>query len=187
MYKNLLAILALVAVLVVVPDAVHAQVKPFKIRGGGTAPLGVSILGDPSPHNATGNATHLGKYSGDEGIFTSLSFNPATGGTFKGSFVFVAANGDRLAFTYGDTGNGAATDGVYFPVPAGDGKFIIVFCAEFNPIPEQCTGRFADVIAGSFIMLAMTEPIDLVLVGGFSPPFAYTWEGEGTIEFAKGK
>jgi hypothetical protein len=35
----------------------HAQVVPFKVDGGGSAPLGVSVAGIDSPHNATGNGT----------------------------------------------------------------------------------------------------------------------------------
>jgi hypothetical protein len=189
MNKHAFAIVALVAALFVLPPAAQAQVKPFKVNGGGTAPLGTSVFGFDSPHDATGNGTHLGKYSGNEGNFNSLSFDPDTlSGTFEGSFVFVAANGDRLACTYGDTDNAAASAGFYFAVPSAElGKFNIIFCAEFNPILDECTGRFEGLTAGSFIMLAMTEPVELELDdNGFTPPFEYTWDGKGTLTFAKG-
>jgi hypothetical protein len=169
-----------------------AQVKPFKVNGGGPAPLGLSIIGADSPHSATGNATHLGKYSGDQGIANVLSFDDQTlTGTFRGSFVFVAANGDELATTYGDTDNGAAEVGTFqvIPVDVVDGEVIVVveFIAEFNPIIGDSTGRFEKVIDGSFLMIAMTEPFPLQLDENFfTPAFDYSWEGEGFLEFRKG-
>jgi hypothetical protein len=176
---------AAVALALVCPAA-NAQVVPFKVTGGGPAPEGLSIFGADSPHSATGQATHLGKYSGS-GVANVLSFNPATGeGTFHGHYTFVAANGDRLAFTYGDTNNGAKQAGMFQVHDAGGGEVFVVFIAEFNPIPAQCTGRFKDVIAGSFLMVATTEPFELELdKDGFTPPFDYTWEGQGWIEFRK--
>lgn len=163
------------------------RVIPFKINGGGTAPLGVPVFpGGTAPHDATGIATHLGKYTGDEGTFELLSIDPVTGtGTFRGTFVFVAANGDRLTFHYGaDPDN----PGEVTLIPAGDGKVIAVFVAEFTPVPEQSTGRFADVVGGSFVMVATSEPFSPVPnAQGFTAPFAYTWEGEGSLEFSKGK
>jgi hypothetical protein len=100
--------------------------------------------------------------------------------------VFVAANGDQLAFTYGDRSNGAEQVGQFQLFDAGGGDVTVTFIAEFNPIPELCTGRFKNVIDGSFIMVAVTQPFALQLdENGFSPPFNYTWEGEGWIEFGK--
>lgn len=166
-----------------------AQVKPFKVTGGGPAPQGLSIFGDDSPHSATGKATHLGKYSGDQGIAKVLTFDLNTGsGTFKGSFVFVAANGDKLACTYGDTENGADEVGTFQLYDVGEGMVVVVFIAEFNPIIGESTGKFKNVIDGSFQMIAMTEPFPLeVDDDGFTPKFNYSWEGEGWIEFSKGK
>jgi hypothetical protein len=70
---------------------------------------------------------------------------------------------------------------------AGGGNVTVVFVAEFNPIPAECTGKFKDVIAGSFLMVAVTDPAPLEINGdGFTPPFDYTWEGDGWIEFGKG-
>ncbi len=180
---RLLPLAALVAVLTLAGNA-QAQVKPLKITGGGPAPDGISPFGSDSPHLATGNATLLGKYSGN-GIFNSLSFDPETlSGTFEGYFTFVAANGDKLAMTYGDTDNGAEQVGTYQLYPVGGGNVVAVFLAEFNPILSQCTGRFAKVTAGSLIMLAVSEPFPLVLdAEGYSPPFDYEWAGQGWLEF----
>ena len=69
--------------------------------------------------------------------------------------------------------------------PVGDGSFIAVFVAEFNPVPAKCTGRFAKVTDGSFIMVATSEPF--FLLATTTTPFAYSWEGEGTLTFRKGK
>jgi hypothetical protein len=162
------------------------QVKPFKVTGGGTAPNGLPVFpGGTAPHNATGTATGLGKYTGNEGVFELLSFDPATGtGTFKGSFVFVAANGDRLACNYGAD---PTNPGTFTLIPAGDGKVVAVFVAEFTPDPQHSTGRFARVTGGSFLMVATTEPFDPTPnAQGYTVPFAYTWEGEGSLVFGKG-
>jgi hypothetical protein len=164
---------------------VHAV--PFKITGGGTAPLGLPVFpGGMAPHNATGTATHLGKYTGDEGSFELLSLDPATlTGTFRGSFVFVAANGDRLAFDYGADPD---QPGTFTLTPTADGKVVAVFVAEFTPVPEESTGRFAKVTGGSFTMVATSEAFALTPnAQGFTPPFAYTWAGEGSLEFGRGK
>src|SRR5262245_44540429 len=118
---------AAAVVLALACPAASAQVKPFKVKGGGTAPEGLSPLGADSPHSATGQATHLGKYSGN-GVLNVLSFNPSTGaGTFHGVYTFVAANGDKLAFTYGDTDNGAEQAGEFQLFDAGGGKVYAVF------------------------------------------------------------
>jgi hypothetical protein len=55
--------------------AAQSHVVPFKVTGGGTAPEGLSVFGATSPHNATGTATHLGEYSGNEGVAEALSFD----------------------------------------------------------------------------------------------------------------
>lgn len=184
-----LAPLSAAVVLALACQTADAQVVPFKVKGGGPGPMGLSLAGEDSPHSATGNATHLGKYSGDQGIANVLTFDPATGGgTFQGSFVFVAANGDKLACTYGATDNGAGQVGEFQVFPAADGKVFVVFIAEFNPVPGLCTGKFKDVVDGSFLMIAMTEPFTPgVNAAGFTAPFNYTWEGDGWLKFRKGK
>jgi hypothetical protein len=160
----------------------ETQVVPFKVTGGGTAPEGILLSpGGTVPHNATGTATHLGAYTG-EGEFTLLSFTSPTTGTFQGTFVFVAANGDRLAFDYG-----ATIPGTFTITPAGDGKVVVHFLATFTPVPSESTGRFANVTGGSFVMLATTEPfVATPNAQGFTVPFAYTWAGQGWLEFSKG-
>ncbi len=95
-------------------------------------------------------------------------------------FVFVAANGDQLAFTYGDVTNHAAQPGQVTLYPADGGLVVAVWVAEFNPVPALCTGRFANVTGGSFIMTAVTDPFEL---GGFDP-VDYSWSGEGTIKYS---
>lgn len=163
----------------------------FKISGGGTAPTGLVPPPDPAApstcHNATGTATHLGEYSTRDGKFeiTSFDFDTLTG-EFFGSVVFIAANGDELKFDY----HASAT-----PEIDGTGKFVgefvdgpgsdivATFVQEFTPDPEGSTGRFKKVIGGSFIMTATSEPVPAPY---FGVPFAYTWEGEGTLEFAAG-
>jgi hypothetical protein len=171
------------AAVLAAPDA-DSLVVPFKVSGGGTAPNGIPVFpGGTAPHNATGTATYLGKYTG-EGTFTLLSFDPETlTGTFTGSFVFAAANGDRLAFDYG-----ATTPGTFTVTPTGDGMGVVQFVADFTPDPAASTGRFANVTGGSFTMVATTEPFLLQPnAQGYTVPFAYTWAGDGWIEFAKGK
>ena len=177
-----------VAAVALAAGQVRAQVVPFHVTGGGLAPNGVSLFGDDSPHDATGTATHVGKYSGD-GVFNSLSFDPATlGGTFQGRFTFVAKNGDRLAFTYGDTTNGAEHAATYQAFPAEGGKVYVVFVAEFNPIPSECTGRFKNVVDGSFVMTAVSEPVAPTIdENGFTPSFRYTWDGSGWLKYRRGR
>jgi len=189
--KTALSVALLALVIVACPTA-HAQTKAFKVSGDGFAPIGLSVDGFDSPYNATGNATHVGKYASpnNEGVAKVLSFNKATGaGTFTGGFTFVAPNGDRLACTHGDIGNKAAKVGTFQVFPAAvPGKVYAVFDAEFNPLLAKCTGRYKDVVGGSFRMIATTEPFVPVFDDkGFSPQFKYSWKGDGTIEFAKGK
>jgi hypothetical protein len=98
-------------------------------------------------------------------------------------FVFTAANGDELATTYGDVSNGAKQPGQVTLYPQTDGSFIAVFVAEFNPIPALCTGRFAKLTGGSFIMVATSDPF--FIIGDWTTPFNYTWEGSGTLTYGK--
>ena len=93
-------LIALAAILGLACPRAQAKPVPFKISGGGPAPDGLSLFGAPSPHEATGTATHLGKYSG-EGHAIVDDF--PTANDFHGSFVFVAANGDKLGCTYKGT------------------------------------------------------------------------------------
>jgi len=185
-----LALLALVAFGTLAVTA-QAQVKPFKITGGGIAPTGLPLPGQEGRHHlSVGNATHLGKYTGDGTVATdSAEFDPETG-TIKGEFgsgspyTFVGANGDKLVCVYGRTAFGAAEPGTFelTIVGATEGGDLIVtaaFIAEFVVQPES-TGKFAGV-TGSWIMFAFTEPFVL----GSSDPIEYSWEGEGELTFPK--
>lgn len=176
-----------VAAVILLVSAADAQVKPFAVAGSGPAPGGLSIFGAPSLHKASGVGTAgLGSYTG-EGAVLVQSFDPSTlTGTFKGRFTFVASNGDKLACTYGDTTNGAQQVAQFQLFPTNGGKVVAVFLAEFNPKLALCTGKFAKVVGGSFLMLAVSEPFALTLDGnGFSPPFDYSWAGLGWLEFGK--
>jgi hypothetical protein len=183
----LVPLLALVVSLALAAPQAQAQVKPFKITGGGYAPDGISLIPLTAvPHSTVGNATELGNYTG-EGFFQILDYTGPLTAEFSSApnVVFVAANGDHLAFTYGDTDNGAKQPGEVTLLPEPDGSFTAVFVAEFNPDLENCTGRFAKLTGGSFIMVAVSEPF--FILGTTTTPFAYSWQGEGTITFSKGK
>src|SRR5207302_2245250 len=115
--------------------------------------------GTSAPHFAVGEATELGKYYGEGAVRLDRFTGPATA-QFSSAipFVFTAANGDQLAFTYGDTDNGAKQPGEVTLFPLAGGTVRAVFVAEFNPVISMCTGRFSKVTGGSFIMVAVTEP-----------------------------
>jgi hypothetical protein len=163
------------------------RVVPFKVTGGGPAPDGLPLIpGETAPHSATGTASHLGAYTGS-GTFVlgslQISSTGAVSGTFQGSFVFVAANGDQLAFNYGSGFSGTFTAQL-----SADGTTVtnVTFVAVFTPDPANCTGRFAKVVGGGFTMIANVASVSLAsTVPGFTPPFNYTWNGAGTLEFSK--
>lgn len=186
-----LVVAALVALSALACASAQAQVKPFKITGGGIAPLGLPLPGqDARQHWSVGTATHLGKYTGDGTVATDSAGPGPAPGTISGEFgsgspyVFTAANGDKLVCVYGRTAFGAAEPGTFELTIVGveDGNLIVTaeFVAEFVVQPDDCTGRFAGT-TGSWIMYASTEPFVL----GSDDPIAYTWEGEGELTFAK--
>jgi hypothetical protein len=180
----------LVATLVVACNTANAQVEPFKIVGAGVGPIGLPLPGqDPRPHWAIGTATHLGKYSGLGALQTdSASFNPDNGhftGEFGSAipFTFEGANGDILACHYGRTEFGAESPGTFELVPTGEpGIYVAFWVAEFVPYLPDCTGKFAGV-KGSWIMYAVSEPFVL----GSDDPIGYSWKGQGSLTFKKGK
>jgi hypothetical protein len=190
MFRNFrLALIALVAVGTLAVSA-QAQVKPFKIRGSGTALEGLPLPGqDPRPHDIAGNATHLGRYTGIGTVQTDTAvFHPETG-TFAGEFgsgspyVFAAANGDKLVTWYGRTDHGAQEPGTFkltIVDVTEEGALVVTaeFIAEFVVQPDESTGKFAGV-TGSWIMYAFTDPFVL----GSTDPGAYWWEGEGELTF----
>ena len=102
--------------------------------------------------------------------------------------IFVAANGDELHYDYG-RGTGEFSPGIVqlFPDPEHPGKVFAVFIAEFTPILGASTGRFEKVVGGSFDMIAITE--SFALDDPNNPPvdIGYSWSGEGTIEFRRGR
>jgi hypothetical protein len=164
---------------------VQAQEKPFKITGGGYAPDGISLIpGIPVPHSTVGHATELGKYSG-EGYFQILDFTGPLSAEFSSApnVVFVAANGDHLAMTYGDVSNGANQPGEVTLVPNNDGSFTAYFVAEFNPDLPNCTGRFAKLTGGSVTMYAVSDPF--FIQGTSTTPFNYSWHGSGNLTYGK--
>ena len=186
--QRIVSLSAFALVLAVSQGSAQAQVvKPFEISGGGPAPAGISLIPDvPAIHYATGHATELGRYS-CVGMFQLLGYNSATVATFSSApyCVFIAEDGDVLACTYGVVGNGADGPGVVTLSPAGGGSFTARFVAEFNPVPALCTGRFAKVTGGSFLMIANSAPFSIV--GTQTSPFTYTWEGKGSLTFTEEK
>jgi hypothetical protein len=181
------ALAACAAILALAPNQAKAQATPFRIVGGGIAPHGLPLPGEPGrPHWAIGDGTRLGFYFGEGEVETdTATFN--SDGTITGQFgspvpfVFTAENGDNLACFYGRTEFGARQPGTFTLVPVpklGAGWYVAYFVAEFVPYDPLCTGRFQGV-SGSWIMYAQTAPFQL----GASDPIFYTWEGDGTLTF----
>ena len=182
------SLLALSLVLTLGSREADAQVKPFKVVGAGIAAKGLpTAVNVAAPHWAIGVANETGKYYA-AGNFQLMQFTGPTTANFSSApdVVFVAANGDNLAFTYGVVSNGAKQPGqvTLTPVgmtPQGGPIFTARFVAEFNPLLAKCTGRFAKVTGGSFIMIAQTEPF----VWGATDPVGYKWQGSGSIVYGK--
>ena len=61
-------------------------------------------------------------------------------------------------------------------------RYVSWFIAEFVPVSADCTGKFAGV-TGSWIMYAVSEPFLL----GSTEPINYSWEGNGQLNFKKGR
>ena len=180
-------------------NAEGVVVKPFRINGGGPAPDGLPLAPEvPGAHFASGIAKGLGKYDG-AGEFYLDNIEVSKDGevtvTFHGTFVFTAANGDKLATTYGGdvndptgilTGQGIFSD----PEPGEDPVLLAVenanFDAFFAPDPVNSTGRFRNVVGGGWQMIAKSESISISNPqSGFTDSFNYTWSGTGTLEYAK--
>ena len=170
----------------IIKQGAGQQVRPFRIGGGGPASDGLPLApGLTSTFSSSGNATSLGKYTGD-GTFTlgSLTIDEtnAVTGTFQGTFVFVAANGDELAVTFGDGFTGTFT-GTFTGASVVD----VEFDAFFSPDPANSSGRFRNVVGGGWRMLANADSVDLVPNSPFTAPFDYSWSGVGTLNYPKGK
>lgn len=174
-----------------------AQLKPLKINGEGVILDDVLLApGATARHCASGRGTAgLGHY---EGLGEVRVDDPMTG-AFSSATAFLFrknGNGHTLAMQYGrtDSESGASPvaqqSGIVMLLPAEDpGLYYTVWLAEFNPVPSQSTGKFADVSAGSLLMLATSEPFALGLteegIAYIPAGTGYTWEGEGTILFEK--
>ena len=182
-------LIALVAVLTLAFPRAEAQFKPFKVKGVGNAPEGLSLIPfDANPYTFTGTATHLGKYSGF-GIAYVTTDDPgplppgaAFNGSFSGGYVFVAANGDRLVCKH---------PGTFAVYPDGEGRFYAIFDAIFTPdsltigaTTYQSTGKFTNV-AGSFGMTATTGSFDIDFGNAVTSAFDVSWVGEGSLDFPK--
>jgi hypothetical protein len=175
--------------------AVQAQVKPFKISGGGVGPSGLPLPGQPArEHWANGEATHLGRYYGKGTLRNDfINLTDAANGRITGlfgsdePFIFIAANGDRLACYYGRVDKGAQAPGSYvltiLDVDTSTNQFLVnaEWIAEFVVQPEKSTGRFAGA-TGSWIMYA--KSVKPFLVPSTDPVY-YVWQGEGRLTFPK--
>lgn len=184
---------AVVATLALTGNTAQAQVvKPFKIRGAGPAPEGLSPPGGAAiPHSIEGTATHLGRHtgSGTEQTDAAFAIDPMTGvisGTFgSGSapFTFTGADGDTLVCFYGRTAHGASTPGTFELVPVGPpGVYVAFFLAEFVAQPTLSTGKFAGV-TGSWPMYAVSDPLILDFSNLTTSAFDYSWQGHGHLTF----
>jgi hypothetical protein len=188
------SLIALLAALALASAPAQAQTKPFKITGEGVAPLGLPLPGQPArPHSIVGNATQLGRHVGAGTVETdTVAFDPATN-TFSGEFGsgspfrFVGADGDILSCQYGRTDAGASKPGTFKltivdVLPDGSLVVVALFIAEFVPVSAECTGKFAGV-TGSWVMVALTDPFVL----GSMDPTPYSWQGQGSLTYKKGK
>lgn len=188
---TVLALALCTAALALAQGRAEAQTVPFQITGGGVAPDGLPLPGEPPrSHWSVGEATGLGAYNGD-GLIETDTATPNPNGTITGTFgsagpyLFTDADGDVLACYYGRTDFGASTPGTFIliPLPAlGQGVYMAYFIAEFVPYDPACTGKFAGV-KGGWTMYAVTGPFVL----GSSDPISYVWEGEGTLTYAHGR
>jgi hypothetical protein len=117
--------------------------EPLPFRGAAdemltdVAPLGPNLL--LLTVTATGEATHLGQFTGIEEVVLNLA-----DGTFAGTRVFVAANGDRL---YADV------EGAFTSATTAEGTFTFT----------GGTGRFRDASGEADFEVVTSDGIDLAL------------------------
>ncbi len=147
--------------------------KPFKVTGAGFVDKFPLIPGEEVPFTAVGNATNLGKYTGEGTVRLDAFTSPTTADFSSGvPFVFTGANGDQLAFDF------AGSVELTF-IPNTD-LVTTKWTAEFTPVIGENSGKFANVSGGSFEMIAETGP---VLLTDVNIPFS--WNGEGELDYAK--
>lgn len=104
--------------------AAHSHDRPFHAEDSGTAVLAVFVegfgIGTTITASASGQATHLGKFTLND-ISTVVGVDGAIR-YIEGEGELVAANGDRLSFSF--TGSlDLATFTVNFEWTGGDGRF----------------------------------------------------------------
>jgi hypothetical protein len=187
--KFVLPVAAVVAMFTLAWLKAEVLADEFKITGKGVAPDGLPLPGQGHrPHWIKGNATYLGRHTGEGSVQTDTAdVNLVTGhitGEFGSGtpFIFKKKNGDKLAVHYGRTAFGAKKPGVYdltILAVLPDGNLVVeaLFIAEFVPQQELCTGIFEGV-TGSWIMYATSDPFVL----GASDPIPYEWHGKGPLE-----
>lgn len=186
---RLASLTALLVAVVVSSSPAQAQNKPFWITGEGVAPRGLPLPGqEPRPHFILGYGTYLGRHYGEGTVRTDsavLQSNGTITGEFgSGSpFFFYGSAGDVLVCYYGRTDHGASEPGRFVLTIQNileDGSLVVeaLWIAEFVPVPDLSTGRFAGV-TGSWIMYAKSAPFIL----GSSNLALYSWEGEGWLNF----
>src|SRR5262249_4470912 len=95
---------AAVSIVGLIGASPHAQalvLKPFNVTSGGTAEFVSVVPFVPPSHFALGLAPEMGRYYG-VGQVQLLGFTEAATADFDSAvpFVFTAANGDNLDFTY---------------------------------------------------------------------------------------
>ena len=168
--------------------------KPFKITGEGVGPLGLPLPGqDPRLHKIVGEATHLGRHHGEGTVQTDTAeFHPDGPSPANSAAGHPSCSPGRMGSSwsaeYGRTDHGASTPGTFDaddprrPGRGLPGSYEAAWIAEFVPVSDQCTGKFAGV-TGSWIMYAFSEPFVL----GSDDRVDYSWQGEGTLTFQKGK
>jgi hypothetical protein len=167
-------------------DSFGQKARPFRITGGGPASDGLPLVPElTSTFSSTGTATGLGAFTG-EGTFNlgrlDIDFDTrAVTGTFQGTFVFVAANGDELAMTFGDD-----FSGMFSGQLSANGASVenVEFDAFFTPDTDNSSGRFKQVVGGGWRMIAKADSIGLIRESPVTAPFDYTWSGTGTLEFS---
>ncbi len=140
--------LAVLGVLSLAGPVAAGEQVPFKGRFEGdvtVTPLVPPRLGVDV--DATGNATHLGRFTLDIPHIVN-----AGNGTANGTYEFTAANGDKVYATFTGTATPTATPGVLYieeaaTITGGTGRFA---GATGNFTSERLYDRIAGTTVGSF-------------------------------------
>jgi hypothetical protein len=158
---------------------------PFHLKSEGTFESGLPLFpGGTGTFQANGTASRLGKYTVEGSLTLGALSISATGevtGSFEESLVLVAANGDQLAFS-----SVGGSTGTFTGQLSADGLSVIgvSFDVELSPDPALSTGRFSNVTGGSVLLVTSADAISLISnVPGFTTPFNFTDDGEGSLIF----